>query len=130
MRPRIAFVGAGAVGGYVGGHLARLGHDVTLIDPWPEHVEAIRAKGLALSGLEPEENVTVKVPALHLTEVQGLSKARPVDIAFVSVKSYDTVWATHFIAPYLSEGASSSRCRIASTRNASPASSAGAAPSA
>jgi 2-dehydropantoate 2-reductase len=104
MRPRIAFIGAGAVGGYVGGHLARLGHDVTLIDPWPEHVEAIRAGGLALSGLEPEENVTVKVPALHLTEVQGLAKARPIDIAFVSVKSYDTVWAAHFIAPYLSEG--------------------------
>ena len=45
MRPRLAFVGAGAVGGYVGGHLHRLGHDVTLIDPWPEHVEAIRARG-------------------------------------------------------------------------------------
>ena len=41
--PRLAFVGAGAVGGYVGGHLHRLGHDVTLIDPWPEHVEAILA---------------------------------------------------------------------------------------
>lgn len=104
MRPRIAFVGAGAVGGYVGGHLARLGHDVTLIDPWPEHVETIRARGLALSGLEAEENVTVQVPILHLTEVQGFSKSRPIDIAFVSVKSYDTVWATHFIAPYLAEG--------------------------
>ena len=104
MRPRIAFVGAGAVGGYVGGHLSRLGHDVTLIDPWPEHVETIRAKGLVLSGLEPEENVTVPVPILHLTEVQGFSKQRPIDIAFVSMKSYDTIWATHFIAPYLAEG--------------------------
>src|SRR3712207_4767762 len=104
MRPRLAFVGAGAVGGYVGGHMHRLGHDVTLIDPWPEHVEAIRARGLQLSGLEPDENVTVPVPILHLTEVQGISKQRPIDIAFVSVKSYDTVWATHLIAPYLSEG--------------------------
>ena len=51
MRPRLAFVGAGAVGGYVGGHLHRLGHDVTLIDPWPEHIEAIRKRGLELTGV-------------------------------------------------------------------------------
>jgi 2-dehydropantoate 2-reductase len=104
MRPRLAFVGAGAVGGYVGGHLARLGHDVILIDPWPEHVEAIRARGLELSGLTEAERFTVPVPAMHLTEVQSLSKGRPVDIAFVAVKSYDTPWATALIAPYLSEG--------------------------
>ncbi len=103
MRPRLVFVGAGAVGGYVGGHLARLGHDVTFVDPWPAHVEAIRARGLALTGLTEPENVTVEVPALHVTDVQRLSKERPVDIAFVSVKSYDTPWATALIAPYLSE---------------------------
>ena len=39
MPKRIAVVGAGALGGYVGGTLAHLGHDVTLIDAWPEHVE-------------------------------------------------------------------------------------------
>ncbi|HUA76803.1 MAG TPA: 2-dehydropantoate 2-reductase N-terminal domain-containing protein, partial [Acetobacteraceae bacterium] len=50
MEKRIAVVGAGAVGGYVGGHLARNGYDVTLIDPWPEHVEAIRGDGLAMEG--------------------------------------------------------------------------------
>ena len=38
MSKRIVFMGAGAVGGYVGGHFARIGEDVTLIDPWPEHV--------------------------------------------------------------------------------------------
>jgi 2-dehydropantoate 2-reductase len=100
---RIAFVGAGAVGGYVGGHLARLGYDVTLIDPWPEHVEAIRARGLELSGVTAEEHCIVQVPTLHVTEVQALSRHRPVDIAFVSMKSYDTEWATHLIAPHLSE---------------------------
>jgi len=45
MKKRIAVVGAGAVGGYVGGHLARNGADVTLIDPWPEHNGFIVAKG-------------------------------------------------------------------------------------
>jgi 2-dehydropantoate 2-reductase len=97
---RIAFVGAGALGGYVGGYFERAGLDVTLIDPWPEHVETIRATGLELDGLTPEEKFVVKPRIFHLTEVQSLAKA-PVDIAFVSMKSYDTAWATALIAPYL-----------------------------
>jgi 2-dehydropantoate 2-reductase len=38
---------------------------------------------------------------MHLTEVQSLSKQKPIDIAFVAVKSYDTEWATTLIRPYL-----------------------------
>ena len=106
MGKRIAFVGAGALGGYVGGYFARDGHDVTLIDPWPEHIETIRRQGLALNGLTPEEQFTVTTAkTMHLTEVQSLAKQKPVDIAFVAVKSYDTEWATMMIRPYLaSEG--------------------------
>ena len=102
MNKRIAVVGAGALGGYVGGSLAHLGHDVTLIDAWPEHIETIRARGLELDGVTPEERFTVrKAKTMHLTEVQSLARA-PVDIGFVAVKSYDTRWATELIAPYLS----------------------------
>lgn len=104
MKPRIAVIGAGAVGGYVGGHLARTGQDVTLIDPWPAHVDAINAQGLVLEGVTTEESCTVRVPAIHLTELQDFSKQRPVDIAFVAVKSYDTDWATTMIRQYLAEG--------------------------
>ena len=43
MGKRIAVVGAGALGGYVGGYLAHTGEDVTLIDFWPENIEAIRS---------------------------------------------------------------------------------------
>ncbi len=99
---RIAIIGAGALGGYVGGYLGRSGHDVILIDAWPEHVEAIRARGLELDGVTPEEQFTVRgLRVLHLTEVQGLAKERPVDIAFIAVKSYDTEWATMLIRPHL-----------------------------
>jgi 2-dehydropantoate 2-reductase len=98
---RIALVGAGAIGGYVGGYLARNGYDVTLIDPWPEHIEAIRRNGLELTGVTEAERCVVQPPTMHLTEVQSLSKQQPIDIAFVSVKSYDTEWATQLIAPYL-----------------------------
>jgi 2-dehydropantoate 2-reductase len=101
MKKRIAIMGAGAVGGYVGGHMARNGEDVTLIDPWPAHVDYIRAHGLELSGLTEAERFTVRTPAMHLTEVQGLLKQRPIDIAFVCVKSYDTAWATMMIKDYL-----------------------------
>jgi 2-dehydropantoate 2-reductase len=98
---RIVVVGAGAVGGYFGAHLTHGGCDVTLIDPWPAHVEAMRAKGLSISGMSDAESLTVPVKAIHLTELQQFSKQKPVDIAIVSVKSYDTVWATRMIAPYL-----------------------------
>jgi len=101
MQKRIAIVGAGALGGYVGGSLAHLGHDVTLIDAWPEHIETIRSRGLELDGMTPEERFVVKsAKTLHLTEVQALAR-QPVDIAMVAVKSYDTAWATALIKPYL-----------------------------
>ena len=102
MGQRLAFMGAGAVGSYVGGHLSRAGADVTLIDPWPEHIEAIKHNGLKLEGTQGEYLVHPK--ALHLHEVQSLFK-EPVDIAFVCTKSYDTVWATTMIGQYLAPGA-------------------------
>jgi len=96
--PRIVFVGAGAVGGYVGAAMAAAGHDVTLIDPWPEHVDRIRRDGMQLGGTQGER--VVRVNALHVTDVQSLV-ARPVDLAFVCMKLYDTAWATALIKPYL-----------------------------
>ena len=101
MNGKIAFVGAGAIGGYTGGHIARAGHDVTLIDPWAEHVAAIKHGGLQLGGTQGEHKV--RVNALHVGEVQSLAGSA-VDIAFICMKLYDTAWATALIAPYLSPG--------------------------
>jgi 2-dehydropantoate 2-reductase len=84
--------------------MARGGEDVTLIDAWPEHVEYIRRHGIQLSGLTAQEKYSIQVPVLHIGDVQQLIKERPVDIAFISVKSYDTEWATHLIRPYLAPG--------------------------
>lgn len=101
MPPRIAIVGAGAVGGYVGAHMVQAGHDVTFIDGWPAHVETMRASGLTVTHLRDVDPFNVLVRALHITDVQQLAKEKPIDIAFICVKSYDTAWATTMIAPYL-----------------------------
>ena len=50
MSTRIGIIGAGAIGCVVGGFLTKAGHDVTLIDQWPEHVEAMKKNGLRLGG--------------------------------------------------------------------------------
>src|SRR5581483_8872917 len=95
------FVGAGGMGGYIGGRMAQHGLDVTLIDPWGAHVDAINAHGLRLD--KPQGSEVAQPKALHLYEVQTLF-ARPLDVAFVSVKSYDTEWATVLIRDYLAPG--------------------------
>src|SRR5499433_1921290 len=90
MAKRIGIIGAGAIGSVVGGMLTKAGHDVTLMEQWPEHVDAMKKVGLRLSGTCGEHVVPVK--ALHLHEMQGLRE--PFDYVFISVKSYDTEWAT------------------------------------
>jgi len=90
MLTRIGIVGAGAIGCVVGGLLTKAGHDVTLIDQWPEHIEAMKRHGLRLSGTCGEHTIPVK--ALHIHEVQSLRE--PFDAVFIAVKAYDTEWAT------------------------------------
>ena len=102
MGVKIAIMGTGAVGGYAGAHMAHAGEDVTFLDPWPEHVERMRAHGLKISHIRDVPEFTTKVRALHLTDAQQLAKEAPIDIAFVCMKSYDTEWATTLIAQYLS----------------------------
>jgi len=98
MGKHIVFIGAGAVGGYVGAHLARAGEDVSLVDPWPEHIEAIKRDGMHLGGSQGEHVVRVK--AMHIHEVQSFVK-KPIDIAIICTKSYDTEWAALMIKQYL-----------------------------
>ena len=97
MGDKIGIMGAGALGSYVGAFLAKEGENVTLVDMWPEHVEAIQKQGLRASGSQGD--FTVPVRAIHLTEAQGIREQ--FDYVFISVKSYDTEWATHFIRRYV-----------------------------
>jgi len=104
MGKRMAFMGTGALGGYVGGYFAHHGHDVTLIDAWPEHIDAIRAHGLALDGVTAEEKFTVtSAKTLHYRDLATLASQPPFDIIFISVKSYDTDSVTRAVVPYLAK---------------------------
>jgi 2-dehydropantoate 2-reductase len=94
-RPRIAVVGTGANGAAIGADLTRAGHDVTFVEQWPAHVEAMRANGIRVE--MPDDVQTTQVHAIHLCEVATLRK--PFDLVLVLVKAYDTRWACELIKP-------------------------------
>ena len=100
MLNKLAVLGAGGIGGVIGGYLARGGRDVTLIDTWPANVERIKADGLTVTAID--EEFTVRPQALHLGEVSAARRA--FDAVFLAVKSYDTGWASLFLEPYLAPG--------------------------
>ena len=80
---KVVVVGAGGIGGYFGGSIARAGHEVRLFARG-EHRDAIRARGLEVR--EPEGTWTVKVQATDEPE-----ELLPADFAIVAVKSYSLV---------------------------------------
>ncbi len=97
--PRVAFLGTGAQGASIAADFAAAGVDVTFIDQWPAHIEAIREKGITVN--LPKRKFNVKVKALHLCEVAEIKE--PFDIVFLVVKAYDTKWATELIKPVLAK---------------------------
>ncbi len=94
---KLAVLGVGAIGSNIGAYLARAGRDITLIDMWPAHVEEMKRRGLMVTA--QDEEFTVKVQAVHLADVCALREQ--FDAVLLAVKSYDSVWATKFIEPYL-----------------------------
>jgi 2-dehydropantoate 2-reductase len=102
MDKRIAVLGTGAIGSALGGQLTRAGHDVAMIDQWPPHVEAMKRDGLHVIIGErdaPEVDYTVPVRAYHAFEVCTIHD--PLDIVFLTCKSYDSEWMAQLIKPHL-----------------------------
>ncbi len=97
MGPRIGIIGGGAIGGYTGGMLTKAGHDVTIVDQWPEHVAAVKANGLTIRHNDDEINVPANY--ININELQSIDD--PFDYGFVAVKSYDTEWAAMLMRRYL-----------------------------
>lgn len=94
-RLRVAVMGAGAVGCYYGGMLARAGHEVVLIGR-PQHVEAVRREGLRMQTQRFDE----RVPLQASTEVSAVGGAQ---LVLFCVKSGDTESAGEQIRPHLAK---------------------------
>lgn len=94
---KIAVMGAGAVGCYYGGMLARAGHEVVLVAR-PAHVQAVREHGLLLDTQQFSEHVRL----LADTQPDAVAGAR---LVLFCVKSTDTAAAGAQLAPHLAGGA-------------------------
>jgi 2-dehydropantoate 2-reductase len=94
---KVAVMGAGAVGGYLGARLQDGGADVHLIARGP-HLDAVRQRGLTIVTPEGERS-TSRVQATDDPASIG-----PVDFVLFLVKSYDTDAAARRLAPLLGEG--------------------------
>lgn len=94
---KTAILGAGAVGCYYGGMLARAGRDVVLVGR-PAHVDQINRQGLRLETRSFDE----RVRAVATTDPGGVAGA---DMVVCCVKSTDTAQAATEMAPHLAPGA-------------------------
>ena len=86
MRPNVAVLGAGAMGSLFGSQLAEGGLDVTLIDIWQEHVDAINRDGLRIVGHRGERRVTVAATT-------DPTACAPADVVLVQCKASATIGA-------------------------------------
>jgi len=93
--PKIAVVGAGAVGGYFGGMLARAGAPVVFIGR-PAFVAAVKRNGLLLDTTQFKEPVQVEASS-------ELAAARDAEIVLFCVKTTDTAQTAKALGPLLAK---------------------------
>ena len=104
---KFLFVGAGAVGAYVGAKMARAGYDVTLYARG-RHLKAMQQNGVRVVGAN-EDFVT------HPKCVGGLAEAGPMDVVFLCVKAHAVPGLAPLLAPVLGPETS-----VVSTQNGLP----------
>jgi len=86
--------GAGAIGGTLGAFLARAGHDITLVDAATDHVDAINANGLRITG--PITEFTVRLTARPPDRLTG-----SWDTIILATKAQHTTAAARALLPHL-----------------------------
>ncbi|MCU1506784.1 MAG: 2-dehydropantoate 2-reductase [Microbacteriaceae bacterium] len=92
---KLTIIGAGAIGGTIGAHMFRAGHDITLCDADADYVAAIKKNGLQIEG--PVNEFTVNVPAITPDELPDT-----IDHAIVAVKSLHSASAAALLRDRLS----------------------------
>lgn len=89
--PKVVIVGAGAMGSLFGGLLADGGLDVTLVDVWREHVDAINRAGLAIVGHGGDRTLRVKAT----TDPRAVAAA---DVVLFQCKAFANETAARSVA--------------------------------
>ena len=80
MSHHVVVLGAGAMGSLFGGLVAEGGLDVTLVDPWQDHIDSIREHGLKMVGFGGDRHISVNAT----TDPSTIESA---DIVFVQCKA-------------------------------------------
>lgn len=91
---KIAIIGAGGIGTYLAGLLARAGHELFLIGRQGPHLEAIRQSGLTVRTRGEEW-------CIPMIATDDPTRLKPVDVVIVSVKQYDLEQAARNIKPII-----------------------------
>jgi len=92
---KFTIIGSGAIGGLAGAYLHKAGHDVTFVDRWKEHVDALNAHGLKVDGVRGDMHfagVKAKTP----DQLSG-----DLGVVLVATKSQHTLEALKQITPLL-----------------------------
>src|SRR3954454_19629924 len=91
---KIAIVGAGAMGSVYAGLFGSAGHEVWAIDPWAEHVEAIRRDGLRVEGASGDRVVPIQATT-------DAAEAGEADLVVIATKAMDVEAAAEGARPLL-----------------------------
>lgn len=94
---KIAIVGVGGLGGYIGGRLAHSGQDVTFIARG-ERLAALRQNGLQVRN--PDEELMIST----VQATDNPAEVGPVDLILFCVKTYDVVTAVAGLRPLVGPG--------------------------
>ena len=94
---RVAVIGSGGVGGFVGGRLAKAGHEVAFLARG-EHLRALRERGLRVRSTDGD----FEIPSVVATDRP--SELGPADLFLFTVKTYDTEAAAAPLKPLLQPG--------------------------
>jgi len=96
-KPRVVVVGAGAMGGLFGGLLAEGGLDVSLLDAWAEHIEAIRAGGIRIVGAGGDRTIPIGATG-------SASDIRGADVVLFQCKTFATEAAAYSVKHLFGNG--------------------------
>ena len=100
----IVIWGAGAIGGTIGAHLARAGHEVLFVDIVAEHVAAIAAGHLRIDG--PIAQFEIGAQAVVPERMRGRHR-----LVLLAVKAHHTEQATRALAPFLADDGAVVSCQ-------------------